>query len=141
MKKLEICETFVKIVVGKGGRGYYDNRLYRPRLGVGGQLYVLFVFTLGTNSTKFKNSKDVGKPQINIAGRSHARRAARSASIQIMEAKPVPPEEVESECWKIRFYEHDFPPYPSLEFFREIIAFKTLRTCRVGEPSLGEVFR
>ena len=43
-------------------------------------------------------------------------------------AKANTAEEAESECWTIRCYEHGFPPYPALEIFREITAFKTWRT-------------
>ena len=43
-------------------------------------------------------------------------------------AKAKTPEARKAEGWKIRFYVHDFPPYPTLPIFREIVAFNTWRT-------------
>ena len=42
-------------------------------------------------------------------------------------AKAKTNEQAESERWKIRFYKHDYPPSPTKETYREIVAFKTWR--------------
>ena len=36
-------------------------------------------------------------------------------------------EQADPERWKIRLYAHDFPPFPNLSTYREVVAFKVWR--------------
>ena len=48
----------------------------------------------------------------------------RTAAWLTRAAKAKTDDEANAEHWKIRFYEHDFPPFPSLHIFREIAAVR-----------------
>ncbi len=51
----------------------------------------------------------------------------RTASWLAKLAKAKTEDQAEAERWKIRFYAHDFPPYPSMEVDREMVAFNVWR--------------